>query len=195
MGRKPKKSPPINGGSMSDISFLLLSFFLLTSSINTDVGLLRQLPPPVEKKHPDSVKVKERNVLAVLLNFQDRLSVNGQEMDIVDLRETTKEFFTNPNNDLTKPEKEEKEFETLGTVICSKGVVSLLNDNSTSYAMYIKVQNELTAAFNELRDEYALEHFGVKFTDIKDEDVKKDIQKAIPMAISEAEPKDYGGKK
>jgi biopolymer transport protein ExbD len=179
---------------MSDISFLLLSFFLLTSSINTDTGLLRQLPPPVEKT-PDSIKVKERNVLAVLVNFQDRLQVNGQEMDIVDLRETAKDFFTNPTDDPTKPEKEEKDFPTLGRIICSKGVVSLQNDNNTSYAMYIKVQNELTAAFNELRDEYAIDNFGVKFADIKDDDVKKDIQKAIPMAISEAEPRDNGGKK
>jgi biopolymer transport protein ExbD len=195
MGRKPKKSPTINGGSMSDISFLLLSFFLLTSSINTDAGLLRQLPPPITEKTPMTVKIPKRNVLAVLVNFQDRLSVNGQEMDITELREVTKEFFSNPNDDPEKPEKGEKEFETLGTVLCSKGVVSLQNDNATSYSMYIKVQNELTAAFNELRDEYAMANYSVKFADIKDENVKKDIQKAIPMAISEAEPKDYGGKK
>jgi biopolymer transport protein ExbD len=193
MGKASKKTPQVNGGSMSDISFLLLTFFLLTSSIDTDNGILRQLPPPIppDAERPD---VKERNVLQVVVNFLDYLMVNNEIVDIADLREITKEFLTNPNSDLHKPEKEDREYETLGVVSFSKGVVSLVNDNTTSYEMYIKVQNELTGAFNELRDEFCQEHFGVKFADIKDERIKKDVQKAIPMSISEAEPVDKAKK-
>jgi len=194
MGRKIKKSPGINGGSMSDISFLLLTFFLLTSSIDTDLGIVRQLPPPLPP-NAEKPEIKERNVLTVLIDFQDRLRVRRENMDIADLRKATKEFFLNPYNDPHQSEQVERTIEGLGVVSCSKGVVSIQNDNSTSYEMYIKVQNELTAAFNEMRNEYAMQHYGVKFADLSDSHIKRAIQKAIPVAISEAEPKDYGGKK
>jgi hypothetical protein len=120
--------------------------------------------------------------------------VNGEIINIDKLREITKEFFANPDSDPNKAEKIDREFETIGVVNCSKGVVSLMNDNTTSYEMYIKVQNELTGAFNELRDEFCKEHFGVKFSNIKNENIKKEVQKAIPMSISEAEPIDKAKK-
>ncbi len=189
-----KKTPSINTGSTADISFLLLTFFLLTSSIDTDLGIARRLPPPLP---PDAEKpeIKDRNVLPVLVSFDDRLRVKGENIDISELRRTTKEFLSNPLNDAHKSEQVEKEIQGLGMVRTSKGVISLQNDNSTSYEMYIKVQNELTAAVNELRDAFARERFGVKFADLKNENIREAIQKAIPVPISEAEPKDYGGKK
>lgn len=177
---------------MSDISFLLLTFFLLTSSIDTDLGIARRLPPPLPPNAPKP-EIKERNVMAVLVSFEDRLRVRGENMDISELRHATKEFLSNPFNDKHKSEQVEREITHLGKVVMSKGVISLQNDNNTSYEMYIKVQNELTAAVNELRDELSKKHFGVFFADLTDEAKKEAIQKAIPVAISEAEPKEMGG--
>ncbi|MCM1531556.1 MAG: biopolymer transporter ExbD [Bacteroides sp.] len=182
-----KKSPTINGGSMSDISFLLLTFFLLTSSINTDLGIARKLPPPLP---PDAPKpeIHDRNVFKVAVNFRDELQVQGARVEIADLRDMAKEFLANPANDPKKSEKKIEEIEGLGNVPVSKGVVSLRNDRGTSYEMYVKVQNELTAAFHELRDELAQERFGHKFDDLKKDAQIEAIQKAIPLTISEAEP-------
>jgi biopolymer transport protein ExbD len=191
--KKSKKTPAVNSGSMADISFLLLTFFLLTSSIDTDMGIIRQLPPPLPP-NAEKPEIKERNVLQVMVNFQNSLRVRGANMDISELRQATKEFFTNPFNDPHKSEQVERTVEGLGVVMMSKGVVSLQNDNGTSYEMYIKVQNELTAAFSEMRDDFCKARFGVKFADVNEE-TKKAVQKAIPVSVSEAEPKDYGGNK
>jgi len=189
-----KKSPPINSGSMADISFLLLTFFLLTSSIDTDQGIIRRLPPPLPP-NADKPEIKERNVLKVLVNMNDELRVKGENLDISELRRVTKEFLGNPYGDPRKSEQVEKDIPHLGKVMVSKGVISLQNDHGTSYEMYIKVQNELTAAVTELRDALSKERSGVKFSDLKNETLKEAIQKAIPIPISEAEPKDIGGKK
>lgn len=178
---------------MADISFLLLTFFLLTSSIDTDQGITRKLPPPPDPnvKPPD---VKERNILKVLVNKSDRLLVQGQPIDIRQLKERAKEFLTNPQNNPNLPEVEEVTINNLGTVKVSKGIISLKNDRGTSYDMYIQVQNELTAAINELRNELSLQRFGVKFADLTNSSQSEAIQKAIPIAVSEAEPENIGGK-
>ena len=184
-----KKSPTINGGSTADLAFLCLAFFMMTSSMDHDQGILRRLPPPVppDQKPPD---IRQRNVLEVLVNFQDQLRVRGETIDIRELRKVTKEFLSNPHNDPTKSEQVDREFPFLGTIKVSRGVVSLKNDNLTSYEKYIMVQNELTAAFNELRDEMAREKFGVSFNNIRNDDMRIAIQQAIPVAISEAEPRE-----
>lgn len=190
MGRK---TPEVNSGSMADISFLLLTFFLLTSSINTDQGISRKLPPPLDPNAPIP-PIKERNVLKVLVNMGDMLMVNGQQSDISTLKDDAVKFLTNPTNDPNMSEQKEEEIGSLGVVRKSKGIISLQNDRGTSYGMYIKVQNELTKAVNELRDKMAMDKFGKKYEDLS-EDLKKDIQKAVPIAISEAEPKNIGGAK
>ncbi len=189
-----KRSADISTASMADISFLLLTFFLLTSSINTDLGITRKLPPPIDPtvKPPD---VKERNILKVLVNKSDRLLVQSKPIDISQLRAVAKDFLSNPTNDLNLPEIEEKTIENLGTVRVSKGIISLKNDRGTSYDMYIQVQNELTAAVNELRDELSKQRYGVKFKDLTNADYIDAVSKAVPVAISEAEPEDIGGTK
>ncbi|GHS90521.1 hypothetical protein FACS1894201_11820 [Bacteroidia bacterium] len=133
--------------------------------------------------------------MTVMVNFNDQLRVRGENMSILELKRAAKDFIQNPYGDIHKSELAPKEVDGLGTVNISKGVISLQNDNNTSYEMYIKVQNELTAAFNELRDELSKEHFGVKFSDLTQDSKRDAIQEAVPMRISEAEPKDYGGKK
>jgi len=191
-----KKTPEINTASMADISFLLLTFFLLTSSIDTDLGINRLLPPPPDPLiQIDDAKVKKRNMFVVLINTYDQLLVRGKPGDIRTLRQEAKEFISNPFNSPDLPEKDPKNIPNLGQYPVSKGIISLQNDRGTSYGMYIKVQNELTAAFNELRDELSMEKFGAKYEDLTNIDFKEAIRKAIPMKLSEAEPKDIGGKK
>jgi len=185
-----KKSPTINGGSTADLAFLCLAFFMMTSSMDHDRGILRRLPPPLP---PDAVppEIRERNLLPVLVNRYDLLSAQGQETDLRDLRRITKEFFSNPFNDPHLSEQEEIFLPHLGTVRRSRGVVSLQNDHGTTYEMFIRVQNELSAAINELRDEMSREHFGIPFSALRAGDERRhSIQRAIPVAISQAEPRD-----
>lgn len=177
---------------MADIAFLLLIFFLVTTTMDVDTGITRKLPPPLETEEQE-IDIKERNIFKVLVNSADRLLVEGREGNIRTLKDEVKEFFLNPYDDPELPEKNPKTIELLGEVEVSKGVVSLKNDRGTSYDMYIQVQNELTRAFNEMRDEKSMEYFGVKFDQLIDEQKIKAIQEAIPIAISEAEPEDVGG--
>lgn len=188
-----RSTPGLNTSSMADISFLLLTFFLMTSSINTDSGIARRLPPPL----PDDItppEVRERNIFVVKINSKDKLLFNKEIGDITMLKDRAKEFLGNPNNDPELPEKIETYIEGFGEKYpISKGVISLQNDRGTSYNMYLQVQNELTAAINEMRDELSVEKFGKKYADINDNQ-REAIDQAIPIAISEAEPKAIGGK-
>ena len=185
-----RKVPEINSSSQADIAFLLLCFFLMTTSMDVDYGITRRLPPPVEKNDED-VKVKERNVMNVLVNKNDRLLVNARPMDISQLKDEAKRFMTPRPNDETAPETEMKSFDLVGDVLMSKGVISLQNDRGTSYAMYISVQNELARAFNELREEMAMSKFH-KHLDQLNEDQTKAVNDAVPIRVSEAEPVVYG---
>lgn len=188
-----RKTPGLNTSSMADISFLLLTFFLMTSSINTDQGIARRLPPPLPPDQ-DKPEVRERNIFVVKINSKDRLLYNGEIGRIEDLRDRAKEFLANPENKSNLPEKETKEIPLLGNMEVSKGVISLQNDRGTSYDMYIQVQNELAAAINEMRNELATDRFGRKYADIT-EPQRDAIDQAIPIAISEAEPTKIGEKK
>jgi len=189
----PKRTSELNTASMADISFLLLTFFLLTSSIDTDQGISRKLPPP---QPPDQkpVDIKDRNVLKVLVNKSNNLLVQGKPVNIRELKETAKLFLANPGRRNDFPEMEEKVIPGLGKISVSKGIISLKNDRGTSYNTYIQVQNELTAAINELRNELSKQKFGVPFKDLTDESSIDAISLAIPVAISEAEPENTGGK-
>jgi len=184
-----KKTPEINSSSQADIAFLLLCFFLMTTSMDVDYGITRRLPPPVEQ-NDDDVKVKERNVMNVLINKNNRLMVNGRPSDISLLKEEAKHFMTPRPGDETAPEVEPKTFDLIGEVLMSKGVISLQNDRGTSYAMYISVQNELARAFNELKEEMAWRHFH-KHYDQLNEDQTKAVNDAVPVRVSEAEPAEY----
>ncbi len=187
-----RKTPGLNTSSMADISFLLLTFFLMTSSINTDTGIARRLPPPLPPDQ-EAPEVRQRNIFTVKINSRDRLLFNSEVGGIEALRDRAKEFLGNPNDDPNLPEKEMTEIPLLGEYPVSKGVISLQNDRGTSYDMYIQVQNELAAAINEMRDELAISKFGKKYVDISEEQ-REAIDTAIPVAISEAEPTKIGGK-
>ncbi len=151
----------INAGSMADIAFLLLIFFLVTTTMDVDAGLQRRLPPmPDENQKTDDIKVNRRNILIVRINDADRLLVGGTPMDVSMLKDKAVEFLTNPGNIETLPEKEVKQIEGFGPYEVSKGVISLQNTRGTSYNAYIKVQNELVRAVNEVREAFAMQQFG-----------------------------------
>lgn len=189
-----RKLNEINASSMADISFLLLIFFLVTTSMNVSTGLTRRLPPPLPPdQKPQDIDIKKRNIFVVKINSLNQLLVQGEEMNIRDLKEKAKEFVKNEANDVHLPEKFTKEFETLGVVEYTRDhVISVQNDVDTQYQAYIDVQNELVAAYNELRNEFSQLKFGKKFDEL-DELQQKDVQAVYPQKISEAEPKNYGG--
>jgi len=192
--RKAPSMPEINAGSTSDMAFLLLIFFLVTTTFDTDKGIIRMLPPIQEnQKQNAETKVKERNVFVVLVNAKDQLLVEGEPMDIRQLRDKAKEFLLNPDNLPNLPEKEPKDIPYFGNVMVSKGVISLQNDRGTSYGKYLQVQNELVAAGNEIKDRIAMDKFNAPFDDLK-EDQQEAIKKYVPVMISEAEPKNIGAK-
>ncbi len=188
-----REIPEVNAGSMADIAFLLLIFFLVTTTMDSDTGLARTLPPivPVDQEPPPPIK--DRNVFRVLLNSQNQLLVGGELMDISDLKEAAKEFIENPEHKDDLPEFKEEEVSLLGVVEISKGVVSLQSDRQTEYQAYLMVQNELAAAYNELRQALSRKKFAKNYVDLEDEE-RKAVREVYPQRISEAEPKNVGGK-
>ena len=185
MAGDKRKVQEINAGSMADIAFLLLIFFLVATTMNTDTGLTRVLPPmPDPNQKQEDVKVKERNLLLVFVSKGNNIMAGGQQMDIHQLKDKAKEFILNPMEDENLPEKEVKEFElpdgSKWNYPVSLGVISLQTDRGTSYETYIMVQNELTRAFNEVRNEVAMRKFGVKFEDLN-EDQRNILTKAVPL--------------
>ena len=199
----------MNASSQADIAFLLLIFFLVTTSMNVDQGLYRQLPPPVQDENQNHDKVNERNIFIVLINKDNQLAIEGELADINSLTERTIEFITNPKDkadlaekvmaskkleDATRENKAEdaknlkKLIETCGDVGITKGVVSLQNDRGTNYETYIAVQNAIVAAYNITRDKFSQEQFGKVYDELST-DEQKLVKLVIPLNISEAEPR------
>ena len=191
MGKK--KTPEINSSSTADIAFLLLCYFLMTTTMGDQSGLQRRLPPiPDKDQKVENQKANRRNIVIVRINSADKLFAGSEPMDISLLKDKMKEFLANPADDPNLPEKEPKDIEGR-TYMVSKGIISLQNDRGTSYQAYIAVQNELVKAVNELRDEFSMREYGRKFAFLTEE--QQDIvKKAVPQNISEAEPKDTGKK-
>lgn len=183
-----KKIPEIPAASLADIAFMLLIFFLVTTTMDVDSGLRRKLPQWVEQEPENTPEINERNVFVVLVNKNNDLLVEGDYEQIENLRERAKEFLANPYNAENLPEKEPMELPYFGQVMVTKGVISLRNDFDTQYGVYLAVQNELVAAINELRDELAKQQFGKAYEDL-DDDKQDAIRKIYPQKISEAEPK------
>ncbi len=193
--RRKKALPGLTTTSSGDIAFMILLFFLLTTSMDTDMGLARRLPPPVPKDQKNTdLDIKKRNLMVVLINTHNQILCNGQFVEVSQLKELVKEFVENPYNDEHKPEKVEVDVPFFGPMMVTKNhVISLQNDRGTEYQAYINVQNELVAAYNELRNDVSVEKFGKTFDEL-DEEQQKAVQMIYKQNISEAEPKNYGGK-
>lgn len=192
MGKK--KTPAINSSSTADIAFLLLCYFLMTTTMGSQTGLQRRLPPmPDANQKVEDLQINRRNIIIVRINSNDRLLAGNSPLDVSQLKDRIKEFLTNPTGDPSLPDKEEKDVEGYGKVMVSKGIISLQNDRGTSYKAYIAVQNELVKAINELRDDFSRQWKGKVFSSLS-EDEQKVVKEIIPQNISEAEPKDTGKK-
>lgn len=190
-----KSTPALNTTSSADIAFLLLIFFLVSTTMDVDKGIQRRLPPmPDENQKQQDIKVNRRNIVVVRINSQDRILAGGVPMDVTQVKDKIKEFIVNPTNSESLPEKEMKDIEGFGQYAVSKGVVSLQNDRGTSYSAYLRVQNEIVKAFNEIRDDFAMVNYGSKYADL-DEEKQRIVRDAVPQSISEAEPKDVSKKK
>lgn len=182
MARKSSRdrmSNEINAGSMADIAFLLLIFFLVTTTIVEDKGILVKLPPWSEEE-PDITKLKERNVYSVLVNAQNQLLVREQPMRIEDLRENAMEFIANPQRREDLAEKP------------TKAIISLKNDRGTEYDTYLRVYNELKGAYNELWNQLCQRKFGIDYSEDLPIAYRKAIKEEIPFVLSEAEPTNFG---
>ena len=190
MGKK--KVPAMNTSSTADIAFLLLCYFLMTTTMGSQTGLSRRLPPmPDKNQKVEDQKVNRRNIIQVKINSADRILAGSEPIDVSQLKDKIKEFLTNPANDPNLPEKEIQNIEGLGDYPVSKGIISLQNDRGTSYQAYIAVQNELVKAVNELREDFSRKQYGKSFA-LLTEDEQGVVKKAVPQFISEAEPKDVG---
>ncbi|NEV92569.1 biopolymer transporter ExbD [Psychroflexus sp. YR1-1] len=201
MAKRP--APEVNAGSMADIAFLLLIFFLVTTTIETDSGITRKLPP-IDPEEQDPPPLKEKNIFIVLVSAGGDLFVEDELMEFEDLRDAAVTFLDNGGGTGDEactycqgpgdPESSDNPV---------KAVISLQNDRRTEYGTYIAVQNELVAAYNELRNREANRLYGADFTEMEaafndpnyqddKEELKeriKKIQEMFPQKLSEAEPK------
>lgn len=207
MAKSNRKVPSLNASSMADVSFLLLTFFLLVSNMDVDSGLARRLPPPPQTEEETSVDVQRRNLLVVLVNSANETMVQNQqgsewyaneaelrgEGGKIPLKEKIKEFVLNTNNSPELPALEEEDFGApIGVVpVTASHVISIQNDATTSYKAYIAVQNEVVRAYNELREAGAKKYFNTSYSELTEEQ-KEQINDLYPQRISEAEPKNYG---
>ncbi|MBT5152282.1 MAG: biopolymer transporter ExbD [Flavobacteriales bacterium] len=194
MARNKRAIPEINAGSMADIAFLLLIFYLVTTTMDTDKGINRKLPPWDEELVEDPPPIKERNIFTVLVNSNDQLLVEDEYLEISQLREKAMEFIDNNGDGSCTYCKGFKVSTSSDNP--DKAVISLQNDRGTSYGMYVKVQNELVAAYEDLREKYAEEEYGKSYRGMdeeEDKDLLREIKKAYPQKISEAEPLNIGG--
>ena len=158
-----RAAPEVNAGSMADIAFLLLIFFLVTTTIETDSGINRKLPPMEESD--EDVIIKQKNIFTVLLNGKDQLLVEDDILELKDLRKAAKEFLDNGGDGTCSFCKGKKDPSSSDNP--DKAIISLKNERETSYKMYIAVQNELVAAYNELRDARAQALYGKPFTEME----------------------------
>ncbi len=165
----------INPGSMADIGFLLLIFFLVSTTINVDKGISVLLPPLDDISQP--VKTPSRNLCTILVNKENELLVRGKSMVPSDLSDFLKKFIANPGGDPTFASAP------------NKAVISLQNDRGTHYEIYISVYNEIKKAYNELRNEQAQILYQKSFSSCNKAQ-RIAIKQMIPMAISEADPSD-----
>ena len=178
-----REIPQINAGSMADIAFLLLIFFLVTTTMDTDMGILRLLSPA----GGDPPDINKRNVLEILVNRNNNIMIEGDQVAITDVRTLTREFLENRENKNNLPEKKWKDIPLIGQYEVTKGIISLQTDRGTSYEIFIGVLNEITAAGDEIKNKVALQYFSKSFDQLSKEQ-KKAVSDAAPAIISEAEP-------
>jgi len=187
MARKKRVFPEVPSASLADIAFLLIIFFIVSTTMDVDTGIYRLLPQWVEDV--EAPKINKRNTFVVLINKNNDLAINGEFAQTSEIKDRLKEFILNPLEKENLSEKKEVEIEGIGMFMRSEGIVSLQNDRGTDYGAYMSVQNELVKAINELREEFAFQRFGMSMEKLSEEQ-QEAVKKAFPTAISEAEPQE-----
>ncbi len=197
MGRRAG-APEVNAGSMADIAFLLLIFFLVTTTIETDAGLDRMLPP-IEPPE-DDVVIKQKNIFQVSINKNNQLLADDELTEIRNLKAKAVAFLDNNGDGTCSYCKGAKDAESSDNP--TKAIISLKNDRETKYSTYITVQNELVGAYNELRNRESMRLFNRPFVDLEaeylnpetDDDLKEELKEKVkriqdmyPQKLSEAE--------
>ena len=178
-----KKTPAINSSSTADIAFLLLCYFLMTTTMGSQTGLSRLLPPmPDPNQKVENQQVNQRNIILVRVNAANNVLAGSEPIAVSQLKDKIKDFLSNPYDDPSLPAKTPTEIEGYGTYNVSQGVISLQNDRGTSYYQYIAVQNEIVKAIDELRDEFAMNNYGRPFIRLTD-DQQDIVKKAIPQRM------------
>ena len=198
-----RSAPEVNAGSMADIAFLLLIFFLVTTTIEKDKGLLRSLPP-IDDSEVEPPIIKQKNLFTVLINRHNQLLVEDEQMELKDLRQAAIDFLDNGGSTNAAGERcdycKGKRLDD-SSDHPDKAIISMKHDRETSYEQYIDVQNELVAAYNFLREREAQRLYNRSFQSMleekeknqfnKDEKLNEQIEtvkKLFPMKLSEAEP-------
>ena len=186
MFKRPRRDvPELNTTSTADISFMLLIFFLVTSSMDTDKGLPRQLPQPEDMLMEQEVEIKKRNVLELQLDAADRLSCNGEPTDYETLTQRVEEFVANRLDDPALPEKSEREVHLFGRIrVSDRHVIAVTTDSLTTYNAYFQMQNAIVRGYYHLRNELARIRFGHAYASCSQEE-RDAIALVYPQRISE----------
>lgn len=185
MRNSRRNAPTVNAGSMADIAFLLLIFFLVTTTISADKGILRKLPETCTS--PECIAdINERNVLRILINKDNDIMVEDETIEIIALKDLVKHFIDNNGqkvcdycNGAQLPTSSDQP---------SEAVISLKYDAFSNYGAFIKVQDKISEAFLELRTLYAENTFNKTPEALSKEELKT-VKKAYPFILSEANVK------
>ena len=184
--RKKRDTPGLDTTSTADISFMLLIFFLVTSSMDTDKGLARQLPTPDDDNAEEQeLVVKRRNVMELRLDSAGCLSCNGDTVGTDALQLRLQDFVANSGDDPTKPERSERDVHLLGrTRVSDRHVIFIDVHPDATYDAYFQMQNVIVAAYSHLRDSLTRQHFGHGYKDCTQEQ-REAVTMVYPQRISE----------
>jgi biopolymer transport protein ExbD len=184
--RYSNTSPKVNAGSMADIAFLLLVFFLVSTTMTTDQGINRTLPKDCPPDVICSEKIAERNILRIIINANDEIMINNERIAFEELITSTKQFIDN-NGDGSCNYCEGNKYKTLSDNPL-KAVISIQTDRKVNYNSYIEVQEAITNAYLELRLQYGLQKFKKPAIEYSSEELKV-LKEAYPFKISEGTKK------
>lgn len=174
--KRKREDAEINGSSMADIAFLLLIFFLVTTTINVDTGIGLVLPPPLEEDQ-EPPPIKERNLMNILVNSEGRILMDEEPYQLSEVKPRLIEFIKNPNNDPNLSEEPEL------------AIVSIKTQRATPYRIYVDMLDEVMGAYKDIRDEASRSNYGVPYSALKDDSPQQQqIKDMYPKKISIAEP-------
>ncbi len=190
--RKRRQVPGINTTSTADISFMLLVFFLITTSIDTDKGMMRQLPPPTDNKEA-TIDVKRRNVLVINIDGNDMLTCDGERIAYDKLQERIEAFVDDKSGNADKPEIAMLDIPLIGKYpVAEKHVIAIETDSATTYDAYFKIQNSIVAAYGNLRNQLAIKQFGKPLAECSAQQ-REAVAACYPQRISETLTTQKGG--